>query len=145
MPKKAFKKWRDNPKPTVGQVRTELHRVVHQGPMVLEAWDLDAEGHRLTGAAKAKAPVVGEGWSRWSPADAQEIQKNMNIMIDKAPEKKSGCFLLFPVSAVMVFFFFFSRLVVSWMKNYLRPTAGGELADNGSTDWVSTGELPVSL
>jgi len=50
------------------KVRTELHRKVHSGPpLVLEAWDVDAEGHRLTGAAKAK-----------------EIQKNMNIMIDKA-------------------------------------------------------------
>mmetsp|Transcript_6528 Transcript_6528/g.7399 ORF Transcript_6528/g.7399 Transcript_6528/m.7399 type:complete len:327 (+) Transcript_6528:49-1029(+) len=48
-------------------VRTEMHRVVHQAPLVLEAWDVDAEKHRHTGAAKAK-----------------EIQRNVNIMIDKA-------------------------------------------------------------
>lgn len=49
------------------KVRAELHRKVHRSPLVVEAWDLDAEGQRLTGSAKAK-----------------EIQKNVNVMIDKA-------------------------------------------------------------
>ena len=49
------------------QVRSELHRVVHRSPLVMEGWDIDADGNRLSGMAKAK-----------------EVQKNINNMIDKA-------------------------------------------------------------
>ncbi|CAK9081053.1 unnamed protein product [Durusdinium trenchii] len=50
-----------------GKVRSELHRVVHRSPLVMEGWDIDADGNRLSGMAKAK-----------------EVQKNINNMIDKA-------------------------------------------------------------
>lgn len=44
-----------------------MHRVVHRSPLVMEGWDIDADGNRLSGMAKAK-----------------EVQKNINNMIDKA-------------------------------------------------------------
>ncbi|CAE7595409.1 scoF [Symbiodinium natans] len=50
-----------------GKVMTEMHRIVHQSPLVLEGWDVDSTGARIAGKSKAK-----------------ELQKAVNEIIVKA-------------------------------------------------------------
>ncbi|CAE7657964.1 scoF [Symbiodinium microadriaticum] len=44
-----------------------MHRIVHQSPLVLEGWDVDATGARVAGTSKAK-----------------EMQKTANEIVAKA-------------------------------------------------------------
>jgi len=50
-----------------GKVVSEMHRIVHQSPLVLEGWDMDATGARVAGTSKAK-----------------EMQKAVNEIVAKA-------------------------------------------------------------
>ncbi|CAE7639105.1 scoF [Symbiodinium sp. CCMP2456] len=50
-----------------GKVVSEMHRIVHQSPLVLEGWDMDASGTRVAGTSKAK-----------------EMQKAVNEIVRKA-------------------------------------------------------------